>query len=103
MNTKIIVALVIGIALVGLTGAASAQDDNDVFQYSEQTSTLVGVMNFVGQGQDQLAWIHGGTGNDVDQICLQDAFAFGEFNAIEQVTDQFADLYSDDRLCRSII
>nr|CAI64052.1 hypothetical protein [uncultured archaeon] len=95
MNTKILVALVIGIALVGLTGAASAQDDNAVFQYSEQTSMLVGVGNFVGQGQDQLAWIDGGNGNLVMQGCLQDALAVGWNNDILQGTGQYAHLYSD--------
>ena len=96
MNTKIIVALVIGIALVGLTGAASAQNVNDVTQYSKQCSTLIGVNNFAGQGQTQIAGITGGNGNVVDQFCFQDADAFGGNNDILQGTEQLACLYSDD-------
>ena len=94
MNTKILVALVIGIALVGLTGAASAccgygSDHNTVYQKTESCSALIGQGNGATQTSSIYAAISGDSDyNYVKQEIEQCALAIGKKNTLFQTANQ---------------
>lgn len=91
MNTKIIVALVIGMALFGLTGAATAT--NNIEQETTSLGLMVGNDNILSQWSWQEAAIWGDSeDNLINQNLIQFALGIGDGNTLTQEAAQYADI-----------
>ena len=91
MNTKIIVALVIGMALVGLTGAATAV--NNIEQQTTSLGLMVGNDNILSQWSLLEAGIFGDCeDNLINQNVTQFALGIGNGNTLEQEATQIANI-----------
>ena len=95
MNTKIIVALVIGMALVGLTGAATAT--NNIEQETTSLGLMIGNDNMLSQWSWQEAAIWGDSeDNLINQNITQFALGIGNGNSGTQKAMQDAWIESSD-------
>lgn len=94
MNTKIIVALVIGMALFGLTSAVSAcdcnKDKNLIVQTTDSCGLMIGTSNMLTQNSDLTAAIYDGKKNEIYQTVDQCALAIGTGNVLKQYATQKA-------------
>lgn len=99
MNTKIIVALVVGMALFGLTSAVSAScgggqqcqgDENVITQTTDSCGLMIGTSNILTQNSALTAAIYDGKHNEIYQTVDQCALAIGTGNTLEQYATQKA-------------